>query len=446
MQEHYIHSKNVLINNQLVEATLWLSNGKIKKVIFGRENIADVVSYDDAVIMPGLIDSHVHINEPGRTDWEGFDTATKAAAAGGITTLVDMPLNSTPVTTTVDSLYNKIQSSEGKLHVNCGFYGGIVPDNLQHIKPLIDAGVFGIKAFLTHSGIDDFPNVNKEELRQGMEIIAKSDVPILAHCELSDDQHADKLKEEPTSFMAFLHSRPTEWEDKAIELMIDLCSETGCKTHIVHLSAASSIAQLKKAITNGLPITVETCSHYLYFNAEDIPDGQTVYKCAPPIREKRNNEQLWKELDNGILSFIITDHSPASPDIKELNTGNLLKAWGGIAGLQFSLPAIWQKAEAKGWNISTLSDKMSVNVSKFLGLENSKGKIKEGFDADLVVWNPEKKYIASTEQIVHKHKISAYVGHELKGEILSTYVNGNLVYHLGEFREMNQGRILLKNR
>ncbi|MBL4624367.1 MAG: allantoinase AllB [Flavobacteriales bacterium] len=363
-----IYSKRVLLPGGLTEATVFIDNGKISAIEKGKIE-KDGYQLDDcgsSVIMPGLIDSHVHINEPGRTEWEGFNTATQAAAAGGITTLVDMPLNSSPVSINGKAFRQKLDASNGKLHVNCGFWGGLVPENIDDLDELLNAGVLGIKAFLTHSGIDEFPNVTEADLRKAIPILKKHDALLLVHCEL-DSPHADQqlLENSPTSYKAYLASRPKEWEDKAIALMIKLCEEYKVRTHIVHLSSANSIEQLKTAKAKGLPISVETCTHYLYFNAEDIRDGATEYKCAPPIREKENNEQLWQALKDGLIEFVVTDHSPAPPELKELESGNFKKAWGGIAGLQFSLPAFWTQAKERNFSIENVADLMSLNVAKF---------------------------------------------------------------------------------
>ena len=326
-----IYGKNVLIEGDLLEATVITHQGKIVEIVRDKKVESDSYQFIDAgenVVMPGLIDCHVHINEPGRTEWEGFETATRAAAAGGITTLVDMPLNSSPVTTTVDGFEQKLSHASQKLNVNCGFWGGIVPGNAHYVKPLIEAGVLGFKAFLTHSGIDEFPNVTESDLRKVMPIIAESGLPLLVHCELDEPHEGQSLLDQnPTNYVAYLASRPKEWEDKAIALMIRLAEEFDCRTHIVHVSSANSIKQIETARNAGYPITAETCPHYLCFAAEEIPDGQTVYKCAPPIREKANQEQLWEAITDSVLDFVGTDHSPAPAQLKHLDSGNLKEAY-----------------------------------------------------------------------------------------------------------------------
>ena len=406
-----------------------------------------ILDAQDLAVMPGLIDCHVHINEPGRTSWEGFETATNSAAAGGITTLVDMPLNSLPVTTSIANFKFKLLAAQNKLIVNCGFWGGLVPDNLNEIEDLLSSGVFGLKVFLTHSGIDEFPNATADQIRRVLPILKKYNVPLLAHCELDKPIDAVKmLEQQPTSYQAYLNSRPKDWENKAVQLMVDLCRESQCKIHIVHVSSAEALPIIAKAKAEGLPITAETCPHYLFFNAEDIPDGATQYKCAPPIREKSNNDKLWEALKDGTLDFIVSDHSPAPPELKELTSGNFNKAWGGIAGMQFSLSAVWTEMRKRGFNIVQLSRLMSSNVSSFIGLDHCKGKIQEGYDADLVIWNPDEKVIYNSQNIEHKHKITPYAGIELFGKVKQTYCAGDLIFDNGKLNSQRNGKLLFANK
>ena len=441
-----ILSSRIITLNSIIDGTVLIKDGKILAVVSGKQQAdADVVidAGTDAV-MAGLIDPHVHINEPGRTEWEGFETATKAAAAGGITTLIDMPLNSTPVTTTVTNFELKLNAARLGLYVNCGFYGGVVPDNEAHIEGLLKSGVFGIKSFLIHSGIDDFPATTPEQLESTLLKLKKYNLPLLVHCEWEETHEGQALlKLNPKSYSAYLNSRPKAWEDNAIGKMIALCKKTNSRVHIVHLSAATSLAQITAARKEGLPLTVETGPHYLYFNAEMIPDGQPIFKCAPPIREKENNEQLWKALENGTIDFVATDHSPAPPDLKAITTGDFEKAWGGIAGLQFSLPAMWQAASSRGFTLQDITKWMSANPATFLGLENEKGEIKSGMDADLFIFNPEKEYRLDETAIHHRHKISPYVNQPLKGIVKKTFVAGNLVFDNGTF-PMKAGKILIR--
>ncbi len=448
MKKFGLYSSRVLIADQLNEGTVIVKNGQIDEFVAGPPQKGDssITDLGDCVIMPGLIDCHVHINEPGRAEWEGFDTATKAAAAGGITTLIEMPLNSDPVTTTRKSFDEKLVATTGKLHVNCGFWGGIIPQNITDLDDLLKSGVFGIKAFLTHSGIDEFPNVTENDLRQGLPILKENNVPLLVHAEIDASHDGQRLlRENPTSYQAYLASRPKSWEDDAIRMLIQLCEEYDTPIHIVHLSSSNSIHQLDEAKRAGLPLSVETCPHYLFFNAEEIEDGNTSFKCAPPIRERENNEQLWQAVKNGLFSFIVSDHSPAVPEIKELESGNLEKAWGGVPGLQFSMPAFWTKARDQGFSISDVSRLMSTNVAEFLGIGHQKGKIANGYDADLIVWDPEHSFEVTSEIINFRHKISPYIGRRLKGVVRQTYVGGDKVFENGTFYELSKGKVLLRN-
>jgi allantoinase len=439
-----LHSERTVTPEGIEDAWVVVREGKILAVLDVEPEGIQIQELHNLVLMPGLIDSHVHINEPGRTEWEGFETATKAAARGGITTLVDMPLNSSPVTTTLAAFEQKLSAANGRMLVNCGFYGGLIPGNTADLEPLLKAGVLGIKAFLSHSGIDEFPNATEADLRAGMPIIAKYGVPLLVHCELVSDHPAMHIMDtHPNAHDAWLRSRPKSWENEAVALMIRLCRETGCKTHIVHLSSAEAVPLLQAAIAEGLPITVETCPHYLVFSAEEISDGQTIFKCAPPIREKANNEMLWDALRSGLISMIVTDHSPATPSLKGLEDGRFREAWGGIASLQFSLPAVWTAAQERGFGLLDITKWMSSNVAKFLGLDGHKGKIATGFDADFVVWAPDEKCATEREAIAHRHPVSPYVDRALFGNIYQTYVGGQIAYEHHEFGNLSTGKVIL---
>lgn len=438
-----LHSSRVLLPDGIQEAVVLIDNGIIIDVtnhLPTTENI-ELIELGNKLLMPGVIDPHVHINEPGRTEWEGFDTATKAALAGGITTLVDMPLNSTPVTTSANAFDEKIAAVKNKLHTNIGLWGGILPGNQNEIEPLIQKGVLGFKAFLTHSGIDDFPNATEEDLRKAMPILAKYNLPLLVHAELTDEEQ--RAKGIPQSYQNYLQSRPKKWEDDAIAMMIRLCEEFNCRTHIVHLSSADSLEQIAAAKQKGLPLTVETGQHYLYFSAEEIKDGQTQFKCAPPIREKENNDKLWQALKDGLIDFVATDHSPATPDLKELLTGNFIKAWGGIASLQFALPVLWTAAKKRNATFNDIAKWLCENPAKLIGKENSKGKIAKGFDADLIVLDDEKSFVVTTAMIQHKHKTTPYLNEQLFAVVEQTYLAGEKVYEEGKFVELNKGKIIL---
>jgi allantoinase len=440
-----IRCKNIVTPHGVFDAVVIIQNGKIVDVRNSSEDIKanEIIDIGDKVLMPGVIDPHVHINEPGRTEWEGFDTATKAAIAGGVTCLVDMPLNSHPVTTSVSAFEQKLNSTTNKLHTNCGFWGGIIPGNEQEIQKLIDKGVLGFKAFLTHSGIDEFPNVTEEDLRKAMPIIAKNKLPLLVHCELTDN--IKRANGDKRSYQNYLASRPKQWEDDAIALMIRLCEEYNCHVHIVHLSSANSIEQIQRAKQKGLPLTVETAQHYLFFNAEEIKDGQTQLKCAPPIREAQNNEQLWKALSDGTIDFVATDHSPATPGLKEIESGDFMKAWGGIASIQFALPALWTAAKRKELSLNHISKWLSENPAKLIGKQHQKGKIEKGFDADFIIFDPGKSFPVTEDIIQHKHKITPYINRQLFGVVEQTYIAGEKVYADGTFIELNKGQIIYRN-
>ncbi|MBN4047231.1 allantoinase AllB [bacterium AH-315-P13] len=445
MNDFLIHSKRCFINNQFVEATLYIKNEKIHQVFKGLHSIENIpfLDYGNLIVMPGIIDAHVHINEPGRTNWEGFETATKAAAIGGVTTLIEMPLNSNPVTTTADAFKLKQKASKNKLHVNCGFYGGIIPTNTNDIEDLINEGVFGIKGFLTHSGIDEFPNVNKRHLETIAPILKKHNIPLLLHCELSDDE-VPKVNN-PKSYQEYLKSRPQHWETNAIDLVLDIQKRFDIKVHIVHLSASKGLERIKnrKQLTNKL--TVETCSHYLYFNAEDIPDASPIYKCAPPIREKANNDLLWKALLNNEFNFLSSDHSPAPPERKQLESGDFFKAWGGISGLQFTLPVLFSEGKKRGLKTEKLITLLTENPAQFLGLEHQKGKLQKGFDADITVWDDSETFTITQESIQNKHKATPYLNETLFGKVIHTFVNGVQVVENGKLKTLQQGKLLLKN-
>ena len=473
-----LYSKRVYTTYGAKEAVVVISEGRITDIIAPELAHPDcqIEDLSNLVLMPGLIDSHVHVNEPGRTEWEGFRTATRAAAAGGITTIADMPLNCDPVTTTAKAFQIKLdaiagkpperekkkttkekakkaskdtadspEEEEEKLWVDCAFYGGVVPGNENELEEMIKMGVTGFKCFLIHSGIDEFPNVTEADLRKAMPILAKHKIPLLVHAELCQHEEEDTWTD-PRSYKAFLASRPRKWENEAIDMMIKLCREFKGPVHIVHLSSADALPAISTLKKDGLPFTVETCPHYLSFEAEQIPDGDPRYKCAPPIREAENREKLWRGLTAGLIDFVVSDHSPCVPDKKFIPEGDLKRAWGGISSLQFGLPVIWTEAKRRGLPLTDLIEWMCARPAKFLGLSERKGAIKVGYDADIIAFDPEADFVINKDIIQHKHKVTPYEGRQLKGVVHKTYVRGRLVYESGKLTTHATGDQILHKR
>lgn len=450
MSEHQpfsIRTRRLGLPEGIQPGILLIRSGKIEEILpYNAETSGNhQLDVGDSLVFPGLIDCHVHLNEPGHTDWEGFDTGTRAAAAGGVTTLVDMPLNSRPVTTSLAALRQKVLSSEGKRHVHCGFWGGIVPGNTHQLEDLLSGGALGLIAFLSHSGIDEFPNAKEEDLRQALLLLKKHGKPMLVHCELEVPHPAqEQLRQNPRSYEAWLASRPDSWETEAIRLLIRLCRETGARCHVVHLATQEALPHIRSARKEGLPFTVETCTHYLVFDASEIGDGQVAYKCAPPIRHKETRDALWEALSDGTLDFLASDHSPAPPGIKELESGDFSKAWGGIAGLQFSLTALWKSAYERNFPVHSILKYWAEGPADFIGLGHRKGKLAPGFDADILIWDPEVTWGLKESDILHRHKVCPYIGKTMKGRVEKTIVAGKLVYDAGRFMHLAAGEAILK--
>jgi allantoinase len=394
--------------------------------------------------MPGIVDTHVHINEPGRTEWEGFSTATRAAAAGGITTLIEMPLNSIPATTTAAAFREKLAAAAGKLWVDVGFWGGVVPGNARELRPLWEVGVFGFKCFLVPSGVEEFANVTEADLRSALPELAKLKVPLLVHAELPGPivQAAKKISgSDIRRYSTWLASRPRAAENEAIELVLKLAREFGARLHVVHLSSSDALSMLQQAKSKGQPLTVESCPHYLTFDAEDVTDGRTEFKCAPPIREKDNREKLWAALGDGTIDFIATDHSPCPPATKLLETGDFLGAWGGIAALELSLPAVWTEASSRGYAVPRLAEWLCNGPARLPGLDR-KGRISVGCDADFVIWNPDRRFSVDPAKLHQRHKITPYAGREFSGVVETTFLRGRKIFDRGEFSPSPLGQIL----
>lgn len=445
MAQQIIRSRHVVTDDGVRGASVHIDGEKIARVGDYDENGEGVIDVVDAVVMAGIVDAHVHVNEPGRTEWEGYETATRAAAAGGVTTIVDMPLNSIPPTTTLAGFEEKLAAANGQCSVDVAFWGGVVPGNVDELEALVLRGVRGFKCFLIHSGVDEFPHVTEDDLRVAMPEIARLNSVLLVHAEVPgpiDAVAAEVAGLDARAYETFLRSRPGESETEAIALMIQLARETGARVHIVHLSCADAVPLIRKARAERVRITAETCPHYLTFAAEDIPDGATHFKCCPPVRSRENREKLWDAIADGTIEMVVSDHSPCTPALKLLESGDLMNAWGGISALQFGLPVMWTNLRTRGFNVTDLSRLMSAATAKLAGLEGQKGKLAAGFDADIVIWDPETEFIVRPELIFHRHKVTPYEGRKLFGKVMATYVRGVRVYDGEEFVE-SRGQLLL---
>lgn len=408
---------------------------------------APTVDAGDALLMPGLVDTHVHANEPGRTHWEGFASATRAAAAGGVTTIVEMPLNSIPATTSADALRQKVGAAEGRVRVDVGFWGGVVPGNAAELRPLWQAGAWGFKCFLVPSGVDEFQGVGEADLRAAMPILAEMGAPLLVHAEVPgpiERAAAECAALDPRAYASYLRSRPPAAETEAVELVIRLCRQFGTRVHIVHLATTDALPLLRRARAEGLPVTVETCPHYLRFCAEQIADGATAWKCAPPIRERAVREGLWDALAAGDIDLVASDHSPCPPEMKGMDGGDFFAAWGGIASLQLGLPVMWTQARRRGMGIESIARWMSEAPARLAGLAHRKGAIAAGRDADLVVFDPDAAWTVDPAALHHLHPVTPYAGEAVSGQVLATYVRGVPAYARGTFSARPGGRILLR--
>jgi allantoinase len=443
-----IRGRLVRTEDRVGPASVHIRGGRIAAVAPFDQIPADcqvIEASERSIVMPGLVDSHVHVNEPGRTEWEGFKTATRAAAAGGVTTIVDMPLNCIPATTTREGLRAKLEVARYKLHVDAAFWGGVVPGNTSELGMLWNAGVVGFKCFLVPSGVDEFPNVTETDLRESMPELARLGATLIVHAELPGPIEAAccQTSDGERTYAAFLRTRPRAAENEAVELMIRLSRETGCRVHIVHHSSADALPVLREAKASGVAITVETCPHYLHFAAEEIRDGATEFKCCPPIRERENREQLWEALRDGTIDMVVSDHSPCPTEMKLPEPGDFTKAWGGVSSLQLRLPVMWTEAKKRGFTISQIAEWLCRAPAKLVGLDRRKGAIAVGYDADIVIWNPEAEFRVAPEMIHHRHKLTPYAGEVLLGQVEKTFLRGQMVYDCGDFSE-RKGTPLLR--
>ena len=424
-----IRARRLISPDGEFEGCVGIKDGRIAAVergdvLEGRERI-ELAS--DEVLLPGMVDTHVHINDPGRAEWEGFATATMAAAEGGITTLLDMPLNSLPPTTDLAALGVKKAAAESKLHVDVGFWGGAVPENSTpghtgEIAELHERGVFGFKAFLSPSGVEEFGNLSVGELETAASAIAAFGGLLIVHAE-----DPDVLDRAPAGagrdYADFLASRPSTAENEAIARVVDVARRTGVRAHILHLSSASALPLIAQARAEGVPLTVETCPHYLILAAETVPDGDTRYKCCPPIRDEANRDLLWRALRDGLVDCVVSDHSPSTPDLKDLDTGDFGTAWGGVSGLQVGLSAIWTEARRRGVPLEEAAAWMSSGPARVVGL-HGKGSLVEGADADLAVFAPDEAFSVRAADLSHRHPVSAYDGADLVGRVRRTFLRG----------------------
>ncbi|HEV8424477.1 MAG TPA: allantoinase AllB [Actinomycetes bacterium] len=384
-----------------------------------------IILSDGEVLLPGLVDTHVHVNEPGRTEWEGFATATRAAAAGGITTILDMPLNSIPPTVDLAALEVKRKAAAGQVHIDVGFWGGAIPGNLGELRGLHDAGVFGFKCFLLHSGVDEFPHLGAAELDRYLQVLSTFPALLLVHAEDSASvERAPSAHGE--RYADFLRSRPRGAENLAIAQVIESARWTGARAHVLHLSSSDALPMLRSARRDGVAVSVETCPHYLTFDAETIRDGATEFKCCPPIREADNREQLWRGLADGVIDLVASDHSPCPPELKRFDLGDFGLAWGGIASLQLGLSAVWTAARARGQTLVDVVRWMAEGPADLVGLRR-KGRIALGGDADFCLFAPDQAFVVDAGRLHHRHPVTPYANRPLAGVVRGTWLRGQEV-------------------
>ena len=442
---HAFLSKRIVTPQGTQPGALLVEGENIRAVCLPSEVPADAILHDcgNDALLPGLVDTHVHINQPGRTEWEGFHTATRAAAAGGYTTLIDMPLNCLPETTTVSALEQKRDSAKGECYVDWAAWGGAVADNQQHILPLAHAGVLGYKCFLIYPGCDGFTMIDQQQLEAALPSIAQSGLPLLVHAELAGpiDAAAQSLKDADwRQYPTYLASRPDEAELQAIRLMIRLCRQYSFRLHIVHLSTALALAELQAARHEGLPITVETCPHYLHFAAEEIADGATLLKCAPPIRSKENQRGLWRGLHDRTIDMVVTDHSPCPPEMKRADSGRFDQAWGGIASLSLALSIIHTDSTRRGDTLDDIARWMSSAPAALAGIAHNAGALQPNRDASFIIFDTEAEFTVTPDKLHYRHTVSPYLGETLRGAVKATYLRGEPVYQQGVFAPSPSGQ------
>jgi allantoinase len=444
-----IHSLHVVTPTGVRECLVTVRAGKIESVREFTAGERAEVDLGDRWLIPGLVDSHVHVNEPGRESWEGFETATAAALAGGITTIVDMPLNCIPATTTAAALDAKVSALENKARCDVALWGGLIPGNDAHLEPLAARGAAGFKCFLAPSGVEEFPHVSLADIERASPVIARLGVPLLVHAELPevlDQASRGAAGKDPRAYATWLETRPVEAEVRAIERLVEISRRSGCRMHVVHVSAAASVAVLDRARADGVRITGETCPHYLTFDAGSIRDGATEFKCAPPIRDAANRERLWQALEHGSLTLVASDHSPCPPEMKLPREGDFMRAWGGIASLELSFAATWTGARARGLAAERVVRWMSEAPATLAGLNGAKGAIRPDADADLVVWNPDAEWNVDAAHLHQRHPVTPYAGMRLRGVVESVYLRGELAFENGRVIGKPHGRFMRRPR
>jgi allantoinase len=442
----YFRSRRVVTSEGLRPATIEVRDGVIVALHPHDHPTAGGVLRDGfaGVILPGLVDSHVHVNEPGRAEWEGFETATRAAAAGGVTTIADMPLNSIPATTDVRALQAKRDAAREKCAVETGFLGGVIPGNAGELRALHDAGALAFKCFLVPSGVDEFPACSAADIDQALAVLAPLGAVLMAHCESPAVLAGARRQQTTRSYAEYARSRPGTAETEAVALLLSLAEKHGARVHVVHVSSGATLPLLEAARSRGVAVTAETCPHYLHFSLENVPDGATEYKCAPPIRSAADREALWQGLVDGTLDAVVSDHSPCPPEMKRPETGDFMAAWGGIASLQLGLSAVWTGMRARRMPLERLAAWMSAAPARLLGLSARKGAIAPGHDADFVGWMPDEEFIVTAHQLLQRHPITPYLGARLSGVVHSTWVRGTCVYNRREGVTGVHGRLITR--
>jgi allantoinase len=446
-----VRAERIVTPKGIVPGTLHLARGRIVRIStiddIGGASRQDVLDAGGLIVIPGLVDTHVHINEPGRTEWEGFLTATRAAAAGGVTTLLDMPLNSVPATTNASALEKKRKAAAGRCHVDVGFLGGLVPRNHGDLAKLWEQGVFAFKCFLVPSGVKEFENVTSKDLRAAMPVLAQLGAPLMVHAELPgpiEAAMAELAERDRRQYATYLASRPPAAEVEAVRMVLELARYYAVRVHIVHVSACEVLPLLREARANRLPVSAETCPHYLAIEAEQIQAGVTEFKCAPPIRGRENRDCLWNALADGTLDAIVSDHSPCPPDLKQRETGDFFAAWGGVASLELGLSVVWTETRQRGGSLESVAGWMAQAPAKLAGLQHLKGRLAPGLQADLALMDPDETFPVDPKALKQRHPVTPYAGRTLHGRVHATYLRGELIFRAGEMVGEPRGRLLAR--